>query len=265
LSLASVVAVVAPGAGYSALGAIGASLLLLLSILVSLVGQSEDVQGTWFECRAVAESLKSLTWRYMMRVPPYNRRSGLEADRRLIDEFREVLDAAAGIEAYLVREHANDEGHITESMRETRGLPLPARKALYVEHRLGDQRAWYESRAATNRRGAAVWFWATVALQGAALAAGVIGWSGPGLLLVSPLATIASVAVAWRQTRAFTDLSLSYSRAAEELASLRSLADHAGSVAAFADFVEQVEETISREHTMWVARRTVRWVLPGQR
>jgi hypothetical protein len=35
--------------------------------------EAMTLQAAWFDCRAVAESAKTLSWRYMMGSAPYHR------------------------------------------------------------------------------------------------------------------------------------------------------------------------------------------------
>ena len=48
-----------------------AALVLVVSIIVSLVGRVKKFERQWFDCRAIAESVKTMAWRYMMRAERY--------------------------------------------------------------------------------------------------------------------------------------------------------------------------------------------------
>jgi hypothetical protein len=52
-------------------------------------------------------------------------------------------------------------------------------------------------------------------------------------------------------------LKKTYALAAQELSELETIANNLASENDFPQLVEQVEKTISREHTMWCARRDV--------
>jgi hypothetical protein len=58
------------------------------------------------------------------------------------------------------------------------------------------------------------------------------------------------------RTKRFVDLSQSYGLAAQELNSLADLVVHQTDEGSFGTWVQEVEGAISREHTMWLARRT---------
>jgi hypothetical protein len=69
--------------------------------------------------------------------------------------------------------------------------------------------------------------------------------------------TVASSMLAWTQARRHEDLVEPYAVAAQELRELRSLLPKLTGVASFRKFVSDVEESISREHTKWLARRSI--------
>ena len=53
-------------------GAVAVAVLLIGAALVRSVSRSTRPENRWFEGRAVAESVKTLAWKYMMHVEPYN-------------------------------------------------------------------------------------------------------------------------------------------------------------------------------------------------
>jgi SMODS and SLOG-associating 2TM effector domain 1 len=69
------------------------------------------------------------------------------------------------------------------------------------------------------------------------------------------LASIAGVLVGWREVKQFGQLAHAYSLAANELGLIEAQATHVATDDEFAAFVADAEQAISREHTMWAARR----------
>ena len=66
--------------------ALGLGSLLTLSIRVS------NLDKTWFSARAVAESIKTLAWRYMTRADPYNASlTPQEVDERFCIDVDQIL------------------------------------------------------------------------------------------------------------------------------------------------------------------------------
>ena len=66
---------------------------------------------------------------------------------------------------------------------------------------------------------------------------------------------MAAVAAAWTQYSRHDELGKSYGLAAQELAFLRSTIDVSPDEEALNSAVAATEDAISREHTMWMARR----------
>src|SRR5207249_2933335 len=63
--------------------------LLVVAIGAQYAQQRLSFDQQWFQARAVAESLKTATWRYMMKVPPYD---DADAERELARLTRAVLE-----------------------------------------------------------------------------------------------------------------------------------------------------------------------------
>ena len=145
-------------------------------------------------------------------------------------------------------------------MWQIRSASLKERKGFYTESRVRDQKSWYSHKAKTNAKMGARWFWTTVALQAVAVVTAIIQAvaGGLGFKIVPVLATCAAAVTAWSQTKRYDELAQSYALAAQELEELESIANNLKNDDDFPQLVEQVEETISREHTMWCARRDVR-------
>jgi len=70
------------------------------------------------------------------------------------------------------------------------------------------------------------------------------------------ITTLASISVAWVEMKKFQELSQSYALAAQELASAESLMVHVDDQASLSTYVNDTENAISREHTMWCAKRS---------
>ncbi|AZN98042.1 MULTISPECIES: DUF4231 domain-containing protein [unclassified Mesorhizobium] len=84
-------------------------------------------EQVWYQARALAESVKTLTWRFAMRAQPFD--DTRAADARA--DFRKLMEG------------------ILDSNR--RDSPLKERKELYLQTRICEQRKWYEKKARSNR------------------------------------------------------------------------------------------------------------------
>jgi hypothetical protein len=205
----------------------------------------------WFQSRAVAESIKTATWRYMMEAPPFDTVTNVEA------KFLATLDAIQLDRLGTSFPEPGDQ--ITDFMREIRRHSLEERKDVYLSERLVDQETWYAKKSAWNRQLAARWSTFTLAAQALAVALALLRVFYPVIPLspVSFLMTVASSMLAWTQARRHGDLVEPYAVAGQELIELRSLLPKVSDAESFRRFVSDVEESISREHTKWLARRSM--------
>ncbi|MEA1901034.1 MAG: DUF4231 domain-containing protein, partial [Thermodesulfobacteriota bacterium] len=93
-SVKSYIALSVIGAGLSVAGiqskgaAIVAAVVFLSALFLSIYIAVRKNEGVWYRARAVAESIKTSTWRFMMRTEPFD--ASLEIDLAKSD-FRGVL------------------------------------------------------------------------------------------------------------------------------------------------------------------------------
>ncbi len=232
--------------------AIGTVLALLAALVSNYVGRQRKDDQVWFDGRAIAESIMSSSWRYMMRTAPFN------DDATCNHVFTHQLVAILGARPELRHElhgSAPDRHQITAKMRQVRASPLLDRARLYRESRLLEQVDWYSAKAEANRVSASRWSWATLAAQLAALVAAIVAVSNePDLDIIAILATVSASFTAWTQLRRHEDLTKSYSLAAQELLAISDLAEEITTEEDLASILDSAEGAISREHTLWVAR-----------
>jgi hypothetical protein len=225
---------------------------LAIGIIATLVNRERKYDKRWFDARAVAESAKTVAWRYVMHVAPFDSEN---ADAKLVQELTSI---GKDRPVLLTHSHGGHGEQITDAMKALRNAGFVNRKSAYLRDRVEDQRAWYAEKATKNSRYASLWFWMTLCLQIAALvsvvmkAGGVASFSPASLFM-----TLAATATAWNQAQRHDELSASYSLAAHEIANLKTLLGGCDEETSCLLLVEDVEEAISREHTMWRARRNV--------
>lgn len=231
-----------------------AAALLFVAFVARVVNRISGADGAWFDGRAVAETVKSAAWRYAMRAAPYAG-DDAAADAAFFEVVRETLAARAGLAAHLYKTPPG-RSQITGWMRTLRAAPLADRKAAVLGERVDDQIAWYAAKAEANGRAAGRWFWLGLGFEIAAVLVAialVVATAAPDV--VGLLATLAVAVTAWNQIGRHDELAKSYALAANELALLRTRVEAATDEAAFARAVDDVEIAVSREHTMWMARR----------
>ncbi|WP_327031808.1 DUF4231 domain-containing protein [Micromonospora ureilytica] len=208
----------------------------------------------WYVGRALSESIKSLTWRFTIAADPFSRsrsdsESAEEFTLRLLGLTRDM--SAAGLAAPAVAGQ-----QITEGMRTLRAASLAERRAAYLTGRLEAQRAWYAERSLSNRARATRWSVSMLVLEIVGVALAVSRAAGlTDLDLLGVAAAAVAAGAAWTQMRQHAAVATAYALASQELAAMGSLATRLGSEAELSRFVNDTESAISREHTMWRARR----------
>jgi hypothetical protein len=215
-------------------------------------------ERTWYEGRAAAESVKTLSWRYAVGGEPFN--IGMGPERTEVHLFLEQLKGVFEVIENLDLVHpGSSEQQITPRMRDVRAMTLAGRKTVYERGRVENQQNWYEAKATWNKRRAAAWTRIMLATEVVGVICGILKAAGviEGHLLGFAGAIVATIA-AWLQTKQHRTLGTAYTITALELASVRSKIAHQGNDEDWAKFVSDAEEAFSREHTLWKASRGVR-------
>lgn len=227
-----------------AFAAAGGSRLLLLQ---------DRPERSWYDARAGAESVKTLSWQYAVGGGPFPC-DGHEQEHRqhLAERFRELVHATPGLRRGL----SAGSQEVTDWMRELRATPLTSRREVYFEGRILDQIGWYSAEAARNDRHARRWSIAIVVVQATGVLAATLRVTGTiNLDLIGIAAAAAAATTAWLVSKDHSGLAEAYATTAHELALVRDELPDDLDEARWATFVADAEAAISREHTSWLARR----------
>lgn len=235
-----------------------AALVLAITAFVStFVLKERKYEDGWYLGRAVAESVKTRTWRYMTGATPY----GIDLEQRTVDErfigdIRRILADSSNLTLERAPDQSREE--ISAAMRSIRSLSLRERLHTYRDRRIIDQRDWYGTRAsanATSERNLFVLvlmcqFLASIVALYGILRDSVIGDS------TAVLAAAGTGFVAWLQVKKYQETAKAYAVASHELSMAEALVGGVETETQLSKFVEDSESAISREHTLWIARRT---------
>lgn len=212
-------------------------------------------ERTWYEGRAVAESIKTLAWRYAVCADPFPKRmTHSEAESKLRER---VSSIANQLSDRIIFDHSNSV--ISDGMKALRELSFAERRSAYIRGRTLDQRQWYSKKARANQqRATASWMLLTlVEVTAIVLAAGRV-FSKWNIDFAGLLAAIISAGTAWVAVKQFSPLASAYSVATKELGIQASKLETVNE-ADWAIVAADAEEAISREHTTWLASRTGRF------
>jgi hypothetical protein len=239
--------------GHVDVSGILAALAFGLTLILEGYLLREQPSRRWYGGRSVAESAKTLSWRFVVGGAPFPATdSDHDASRALLGRLGELI---GGVPGEWLATHRN-QGQATIRMREIRALPLSARRELYRAQRIENQIDWYATKAQWNEQRAKRWAAVFTALTVAGLAAAIC--RAAGLYSVDVLGVIAAVLAAtgsWTQLKQHQTLISAYTVTQLELSLILDSMPSGDSEEEWAAYVGSAEEAISREHTMWRATR----------
>jgi hypothetical protein len=242
------------GADYA--GVVG-GLAFIAAIFVRLFEERVHDEREWYESRAAAESAKTLSWRYAVGGNPFpESMPDAEAKRLLVTRMHEISHELTYIKMTISQAPG---GEVTAPMASLRREPRADRIRAYKKERLEQQTAWYSSRSAEKELRSRQWLAVVITAEALGFIGAVVKASGvTGIDLLGIFAAVSAGVGAWVQSRQYRTLATAYNVTARELRQVSTLADEQMSADDWANFVDQAEEAISREHTMWVASRSGR-------
>jgi hypothetical protein len=255
LILAAFVSFAYPSNVYAAISS--ASLFIVtLGILVWLkVQKPEDI---WYNGRAVAESVKTRTWRWIMKAEPYDKGvSEEQAKRELLNDLKAILSQNRSLSHFL--EWTPDLGEaISEKMVSIRGKPWSQRIEIYIKDRIDDQSHFYSKKSRLNKRLAKRWFVVSIILHLSAILLLLYRIKEPANSLpIEVIATAASAVLTWVQAKKHNELNSSYALAAHEIVLIKGESVSVNEESYLSEFIINSEAAFSREHTQWAARKSV--------
>ncbi len=237
--------------------AILSGFLFVTGLIISAAVGVKRYEKNWYGGRAIAESVKTIAWRYMTRAEPYDSTlTARQVDEKLAKDLRDVLSERSYLSGALDSDLSNSP-QVTGRMRQVRSLPTAERKDFYLTARIGDQRDWYGKQAKTNQDNELKWFFVIILAQllAAASAFLFVRWPESGLRLTGVFSVFATASIAFLQVKRYQELAQAYNLAAQELGVIAVTAHHITTDEELSKFVGDAESAISREHIMWVARR----------
>ncbi|ENA1256045.1 DUF4231 domain-containing protein [Pseudomonas aeruginosa] len=229
-------------------------MLLLLALASSVFLAWKRPEKSWYSGRAVAESIKTMTWRYVSRAEPFDK-SDEESRSLLISRLRDVVQQNPGVSNQLIS-HASAP-QVTDTMTQLRAQAFPQRRDTYIEHRINDQLEWYKRKAKFNSTAANWFFTGLIVANLSALACAGSKIANPAFQYfpTDVFITVAAGILTWMQAKRFTELSTSYALTANEIALIREDAYGLAEDVELSKFVGDAENAFSREHTQWEARK----------
>ncbi len=248
-----------------------AAIIYLLCVFLAIIALVRSVSSRpekgWYNARAVAESVKTTTWRFVMGAEPFELDQTDDEAKLALSERLEAIKSAhdpsdAAIRFGLGVTHGDI---VTQSMAEMRALPFSARKDIYINDRITDQLSWYQKKSAFNDQRAKILSYVCIGLYGAAILFGLLQvyysndeghWLSNIQWASEPILVAAASILGWMQAKRYAELAASYNLAADDILHVKANIEGIYTEPEFALAVTDAESAFSREHTQWVARQS---------
>ena len=240
-----------PGDQLWGLGPVAALVFFGVALLVRVSRSDERAERAWYDARAAAESVKSLSWQYAVAGEAF-RRDDAQADEQYRSALREVLGSFTDLDIPV----GTQQTAVTTEMRSLRAMSLDERRSKYLEARVDDQLGWYTRKADWNRSRATWWRWGVIALEALAVLLGLaraLEWFDVDWLGI--FAAAAAAVLAWQQTKNYLGLSQAYAITSHDVSLVKDSMGAESTEDQWAQAVHDAEAAFSREHTLWRARR----------
>jgi uncharacterized ion transporter superfamily protein YfcC len=230
--------------------------LILISAILSTLMLVLKFEKGWYEGRAVAESIKTLCWKFMTGARPFSiDLNETKAQNLLIENFKKVIGHRKDFFTLIGSGFAENEQLPVELMN-IRKLSKDERISIYKTERLEKQKKWYTDKTTENKKWTKISFAVIILAQVLAVISLILKIKFEFEFSIAPiLVTISTAFIAWLQLRRYQELSQSYLITATELSLIKSKINQVDTESEFSEFVDDSETAISREHTLWLATR----------
>ena len=235
---------------------VGYVIFVLVSTFFIIYGLSKNPQEKWYKNRALAESIKTITWRYMMHAEPYNGESSI-AIRNLSRNLEEILRANNGTSKSISISPSKGD-QITSEMNRIRNLSLKERQTYYLKNRVNEQYEWYRKKVDINVKANSLWGKLCIIVHASAILLAIFRvfvFDSISILPVHTMLVASSAIIGWIQIKRFNEIASAYSIATHEIGMIKSRIHIVSSEDDFSELVNDIELAFSREHTQWEARR----------
>lgn len=231
-------------------------LSMFFSIFTTILLKVRKKDRVWFDGRAVAESIKTLSWRFIMGAHPFPKSlSASDVEKKFNESIYEIFMERKNLSSLLITS-SDSPGYINSNMHNIRNLTTNQRLEIFLEERIKTQQNWYAAKCIYNRNRENLLFILSLVFQGAAFFYLILlinfNWN---LNITAIFSALATIVITWLQVKQHQELAQAYGLAAQELDFILSLGAGIDTEDRLSEYVNESENAISREHTLWVARR----------
>ncbi len=226
---------------------------LIISIFLTIYLDQSKFEKKWYDGRAIAESVKTISWRFMMNSRPY---SSLKAESLFLNHLNAIKNERKSFGELMGGENSI-KPQITDIMRKVRTFNFEKKRSLYIKNRINKQKIWYSNNCLKNKSRSEQFFKISIFIQILSVIGAFLFINNPYFIFnpTGVFTTIVAGLLAWTQVKQYKTLAESYGLTTQELGIIEEKAKRIKSPIELSIFVNEAETAISREHTVWLARR----------
>lgn len=235
---------------------IASVVLLTFSLILEIIISNYNFAKKWQICRSVSETIKRENWFFWMGTDSYPTTDHNLSIHRLIEAERELIMKLTNNN--IIIEVSKNNEFVPEDSEKWRELDFIQKWNIYRSKRQQDQIDWYAGQASLNRELRKKYFTISVVLMVLSFASAIVVIFLLGQYIEVTDVLIASTLATKTYTTAkqFDYLEFTYANTSLSLATLRDSTNHMDEVNKknLLELVNNVENTISREHEVWIIK-----------
>lgn len=231
-------------------------LLFILSAVLFAISKILNPLDLWYNGRAVAESVKSMTWKWMMKAEPYQDMVLETASSRLKDDLRNLLYQNKALFSH----YQNDDSGfycISEKMKVVRNSTAKDRLSFYNRNRVENQLNWYRIKTKRFHKLYIIYSLIVAIFYVAIIILMIVNISMPNMSLpIELISAFVTSIVSWMEAKKYNELSCAYSLAVNDISIINAnMLEGDVTDNEVSEYVINSENAFSREHTQWIARK----------
>ena len=230
--------------------------LFILSLAIFAVSKIWSPMNLWYNGRAVAESVKSMTWKWMMKAEPYHYEEPSTAIQKLQRDLQLLLEQNKTLFNHY---QDDDDGFysISNKMKEVRMASTKEKLDFYNIYRVKDQLNWYKRKSKDLHKMHVAFSIAVVLFYILIIVLMILNIASPSTSLpIELISAIVSALISWIEAKKYDELSCAYSLAKNDISIINNnVLEGEVSENEVSEYVINSENAFSREHTQWIARK----------
>lgn len=231
--------------------------VFIFSAGLYLVSKLINPVSLWYNGRAVAESVKSMTWKWMMSANPYNSQRLGTPSTDFTNDLQKLLKENCIVFLHFNNKDTDAFYTISDKMRAVREASSIQKLEFYNKQRVNEQFRWYKNKSKQKKSFYIILSSIVGICYLSIIILMIIDVSLPNTLYpIEILSIITTAIISWIEAKKYNELSSAYGLAMHDISLIKKekLEGQVGENAV-AEYVLNSETAFSREHTQWKARK----------